>query len=74
MYFTFVLFVKENTIEFSEILGFLIGLTPLPPNQHIFLVSKFFNLVIVIGGKMEKIVTKNVNNKKKLAKQLGLEI
>jgi hypothetical protein len=37
------------------------------------LVSKFFNLIIVIGEKMEKIVKKNINNKK-LAKKLGLEI
>jgi len=35
------------------------------------LVSKFFNLIIVIGEKMEKIVKKNINNKK-LAKQFRI--
>jgi hypothetical protein len=37
------------------------------------LVSKTFNLVIVIGEKMEKIVRKKCKQQK-LAKKLGLEI
>jgi hypothetical protein len=32
------------------------GLTPLPPNYHIFLVSIFLNSAILVGKKMEKIV------------------
>jgi hypothetical protein len=35
---------------------YVVGLTPPPPNQHVFLVSNFFNLAILVGEKMEKIV------------------
>jgi hypothetical protein len=37
-------------------LGFNNWITPLPHNQHVFLVSNFPNLAILVGTKMEKIV------------------
>jgi hypothetical protein len=48
-------------------------INPPPPNQHVFLVSKIFSLVILIGKKMEKRMRQNVN-KKKLDKNLGSKV
>jgi hypothetical protein len=57
-------------------LGLNSWINPLPPNQHVFLVSNFLNLAILVGKNTAKNSAnskKNVKNKK-IAKKLGLEI
>ncbi len=70
IYFTFVFFVKENTIWVGEILGWNSWITPSFPNQHVFFVSIFSNLAIIVGKELEKMgkIQKKIVKRKKLPK------
>jgi Zn-finger domain-containing protein len=50
----------------------IVGLTSLPPNQHVFLISNFLNLVILVGKKMKKIM--QIQKNKGIARKLKLKI
>jgi 5-bromo-4-chloroindolyl phosphate hydrolysis protein len=54
-----------------NVLHSIVGLNPLPPNQHVFFVSNFPNLAILVekNGFLKKNSKKNVNNKN-IAKNL----
>jgi hypothetical protein len=54
-FFTFFSFVKVKENQFGEILNLISWINPHLAcfNQHVFLVSKFSKLVVIVGKKME---------------------
>jgi len=57
-FFTFFSFVKVKENQFGEILSLISWINPHLAcfNQHVFFVSKFSNLVVIVGKKMEEII------------------
>jgi hypothetical protein len=74
--FTFFSFVKVKENQFGEILSLISWINPhlACVNQHVFFISKFSNLVIIVGKKMEEIIQieEKIQTTKTLPKKNGI--